>query len=1010
MEPATYHSKKAGAKKENSRKQIGLSSEILPISCRSRKKSLKQNSIIKASFALWKNSNHGRKGKHDYCLMTPRGKQLAPQTQQKKFAAFRKLQVSLYDILDKNCAPTLKKSFQIPNVGALLEKEKKDTAERRTTEVDNSREAGECSGEVEPGQTNSNCDIRKSGNGAKSSTFLALSDQSLFATFPFIEQNHENTVMDPCLAKTDEERKECFQKASVPVSEAETWNTKWFEPTEKCMESGSHMVKQTEEGPACYKAEDGQDVEIKLSGGSSETAISDVTQPYSLNSISVSDEGVLQDREIIPAFSSNAFSKTSIGRMILTDKKPHEGDKRHVSDPLSSLSEINLKLGIQTLTSNESEIKLPIKELMGLSLNTFTEKIHEDLVILEEEESNIRDSNTNMESFCFLLKDNEIRYDEALVCVANEERPGDFLYGGGLSDHGAEYLVPEGNFTGQNYPDDDDDDGAFIHTEIKKATMSVEDKEVNFFSNEKETMDCPPAEENISLGEEESLLLYQSRSVKMVFYELFGSLVKLLGSPSFNPKKSRLGKLTELEDSSSAKTREGSDARLSSKRKKENRLCLANRTTCLGCGTKQRTTQKKTPKPIPRPWLSQEQSRMKVIETLRETLQKRLNDTPDLDVQKNIASKIAKKVEMEIFKHFGRVDRLYKNKYRSLLFNLKSSDNQLFNKLMRGKITPRRLVQMSSLEMASKELAEWRAKKNKHELEMIEKEEREMPRRCSEKFTHKGIVEIYREVDIDVASEEIIESSLHEVPSLAGSNQIRELAADNEQVFEPVTYKLTFKQEANPSQILRQNIACSEMDKTPQDEGSTANRNRQTAKRPSYSVIWNGLIQMFSVKQFVAKAYPVSGFGSHLCQALPTVLQSQGCILPKDVWAYVDSIWPRKREEMGVIRFRPSLSRDFSSYHTLYTYLNNRQRYGIAESNQMEIFLVPLPAYQLVPSQFHPVGGPGYRLQSTSTRGETVLHSCRIFDDWTFQDVCFLQLSSPTFPRPPVLSFSLALL
>ncbi|ETE70624.1 PHD finger protein 3, partial [Ophiophagus hannah] len=207
------------------------------------------------------------------------------------------------------------------------------------------------------------------------------------------------------------------------------------------------------------------------------------------------------------------------------------------------------------------------------------------------------------------------------------------------------------------------------------------------------------------------------------------------------------------------------------------------------------------------------------MEALTETLQKRLNESPDLDVQKNIASKIAKKVETEIFKRFGRVDRVYKNKYRSLLFNLKSTDNQLFHKLMLGKVTPRRLVQMNSLEMASKELAEWRAKKNKHELEIIEKEEREVPRHCSEKFTHKGIVEIYREADIDVASEEII--------------------------------------------------------------------------------------------------------------------------------------------EMGVIRFSPSLSRDFSSYHTLYNYLNNRQRYGIVESSQMEIFLVPLPAYQLVPSQFHPVGGPG---------------------------------------------------
>ncbi|KAM3830252.1 SPOC domain-containing protein 1 isoform 4-T4 [Vipera latastei] len=914
MEPTTYHSKKARTKKENSRKQIGLTSEILSTSCGSRKKSLKQNSVIKSSFVLLKNINHGRKKKHNYCLRTPHGKQLAPQTQHKKFAAFRKLQVGLYDILDKNCVPTLKKSLQIPNVGALLEKGKKGTAERGTTEVDSCREAGGCSGELEPGQTNSGCDIRKSGNGAKSSKLLALSDQSLFATFSFIEQNHENTVMDPCRAKTDEERKENFQKVSVPVSDAEKWNTKWFEPTEKCMESGSHVVRDAEEGHACYKAEDGQDVEMKLSGGSSETTIGDVTQLHSLNSISVSDKGVLQNREIIPALSSDAFSKTSISRMILTDEKADQGDQCHVSEPVSSLSEMDLKLGIQTRTSNMSEIKLPVKEMMGLCLNTLTEKIHEDPVILEEE-----DSNEDVESFCFLLKSNDVRYDEALVCVAYEGNSGNVVYGGGLSDHGAEFLVPEGNLTGQNYPDDEDDGGgggAFIQTEIKKATMSVEDKEVNFFSNEKETMDCPPAEENISVGEEESLPLCQSRSVKMVFYELFGSLVKLLGSPSVNQKKSRLRKLTELEDSSNAKIREGSDARLSSERKKE------DRTMYLDCRTKQKAAQKKTPKPMPRSWLSQEQSRVKVMEALTEALQKRLNVCPDLHVQKNIASKIAKKVEMEIFRHFGCVDRLYKNKYRSLLFNLKSADNQLFHKLMLRKITPRKLVQMSSLEMASKELAEWRAKKNKHELEMIEKEEREMPRRCSEKFTHKGIVEIYREVEIEVASEEIIESSLLEVPSLVGSNQIRELDADNE-------------------------------------PASTTNRNRQVAKRSSYSVIWNGLIQMFSVKQFVAKAYPVSGFGSHLSQALPTVLQSQGCILPKDVWAYVDSIWPAKREEMGVIRFRPSLSRDSSSYHTLYAYLNDRQRYGVVESNQMEIFLAPLPAYQLVPPQFHPVGGPG---------------------------------------------------
>ncbi|KAG8143019.1 hypothetical protein E2320_000298 [Naja naja] len=300
-----------------------------------------------------------------------------------------------------------------------------------------------------------------------------------------------------------------------------------------------------------------------------------------------------------------------------------------------------------------------------------------------------------------------------------------------------------------------------------------------------------------------------------------------------------------------------------------------------GCRTKEKTTPKRTPKPIPRSWLSQEQSRIKVMEALTETLQKRLNESPDLDVQKNVASKIAKKVEMEIFKQFGRVDRLYKNKYRSLLFNLKSTGNQLFHKLMLGKVTPRRLVQMNSLEMASKELAEWRAKKNKRELEIIEKEARDVPRRCCEKFTHKGIVEIYREADIDVASEEIIVS----LPLLVVQTKIDQ---------------------------------------------------------------WQS-----------SPATQSSGMGLSRHSALPIVLQSEGFVLPKDVWAYIDSIWPTKREEMGVIRFSPSLCRDFSSYHTLYTYLNTRQRYGIVESSQMEIFLVPLPAYQLVPSQFHPVGGPG---------------------------------------------------
>ncbi|XP_054854851.1 SPOC domain-containing protein 1-like [Eublepharis macularius] len=119
---------------------------------------------------------------------------------------------------------------------------------------------------------------------------------------------------------------------------------------------------------------------------------------------------------------------------------------------------------------------------------------------------------------------------------------------------------------------------------------------------------------------------------------------------------------------------------------------------------------------------------------------------------------------------------------------------------------------------------------------------------------------------------------------------------------------------------------------------------------------------MFSLKQFAAEAYPVSGSGSHLFQALPDLLQSRGCILPEDVWAYLDSIWPANTKEMALIRFHPSLTKGSNSYNMLYSYLNKKQRYGIVGSNEMEMFMVPLAAYQPVPSKLHPLGGPGLDL------------------------------------------------
>ncbi|KAF0021773.1 hypothetical protein F2P81_025974, partial [Scophthalmus maximus] len=66
----------------------------------------------------------------------------------------------------------------------------------------------------------------------------------------------------------------------------------------------------------------------------------------------------------------------------------------------------------------------------------------------------------------------------------------------------------------------------------------------------------------------------------------------------------------------------------------------------------------------------------------------------------------------------------------------------LFKRVLKGDISPSNLIRMSPEELASKELAAWRQRENRHTIEMIEKEQREAERRPITKITHKGEIEI----------------------------------------------------------------------------------------------------------------------------------------------------------------------------------------------------------------------------------------------------------------------------
>lgn len=102
---------------------------------------------------------------------------------------------------------------------------------------------------------------------------------------------------------------------------------------------------------------------------------------------------------------------------------------------------------------------------------------------------------------------------------------------------------------------------------------------------------------------------------------------------------------------------------------------------------------------------------------------------------------ISTEIESQLYKCFGDTSQKYKNKYRSLIFNIKDTKNQtLWRKICEKSINPYQLVRLSSDDMASQELALWREREAKHQLDMIKKSELELLN-CNRQYvfkTHKG--------------------------------------------------------------------------------------------------------------------------------------------------------------------------------------------------------------------------------------------------------------------------------
>uniref|UniRef100_A0A8C9T508 PHD finger protein 3 n=1 Tax=Scleropages formosus TaxID=113540 RepID=A0A8C9T508_SCLFO len=401
-------------------------------------------------------------------------------------------------------------------------------------------------------------------------------------------------------------------------------------------------------------------------------------------------------------------------------------------------------------------------------------------------------------------------------------------------------------------------------------------------------------------------------------------------------------------------------------------------------GAQDRQGTKKTKSPSASKIPSVEQIRKNVRESLKDILLKRLNES-DLKVSAERASHVATKTEKELFAFFRDTDSKYKSKYRSLMFNLKDAKNNvLFKRVLKGEISPHHLIRMSPEELASKELAAWRQRENRHTIEMIEKEQREADRRPITKITHKGEIEIenqetVNEPEVIDSTKDAKDTTAHHKTHLFDLNckicTGRMVPPVEDTTTKVVKVATTVARRQSSTDGEAQNVVPSLGDElslstveeilsnpkvfSPVDESGKEDETTFLARLES---LWKGFVNMPSVAKFVTKAYPVSGALDHLTEDLPDSIQVGGRISPQTVWDYVEKIRASGTKELCLIRFTPVTEEDEISYTLLYAYFSSRRRYGVVANNMKQVkdmYLIPLGSSEKIPHQLVPFDGPG---------------------------------------------------
>ena len=143
--------------------------------------------------------------------------------------------------------------------------------------------------------------------------------------------------------------------------------------------------------------------------------------------------------------------------------------------------------------------------------------------------------------------------------------------------------------------------------------------------------------------------------------------------------------------------------------------------------------------------MEERQKSAESTDSIRNHVSKRLSMalTSRIKVQGLDLDAWGKDIEDQLFNFFnGQVKEKYKNKFRTLIFNIEDENNGwLYRHIILGAITPETLVRMTTEQMANEELQKWRTLEDQKTMEKIwnnQLEELKLGKKFEYK-THKGV-------------------------------------------------------------------------------------------------------------------------------------------------------------------------------------------------------------------------------------------------------------------------------